>query len=491
MSDLPELSDRKKRKLARKVGNLVRRGSGELAIKVLEDVLAKAPQDHYLIYLLGWTYEKLRRNNEALEMYSRAEVLSPNGDPLKVTICELLLHIGQPAKALPYAEEIVRIWPKSSEAHSLLGKSLLELGRSAEAEASLENSVRLSGLNPDARAELVRLYQVSGREHLIRPLLEAYAKSAPDLASSQAFLADFLSNDLGEYATALPLYEKALSLYEHSNNPSWFAQYFSTRGYPDWIIYEYLDALEELGMEDVAIRMAANQLARRRFDQFQARQLERIGQVDQAIRKLTQAIEAEPDEYPSRNRLAGLLLRKGELEEAESQARRSIEDARASSDNDPWLLPPLIVSLERQGKQTEADTLRQGVPDRDQERMKVALVDLYARLNDWEQVVSVSQELLAKNNKIPPVVMRLGEALMATGDHEAAIERYRSLLAIQPNNPNLRLALAKAQIQAHDLRSARQSLEHALRAAPPSSSLRDEAGRLLKGLDDPAGRDNI
>ncbi|MGH2621829.1 MAG: tetratricopeptide repeat protein [Anaerolineales bacterium] len=485
MRERPIPSNQEKHKLARKVDNLLRRKKGDQAVRILKEQIAKAPADPYLPYLLGWTYEDLRSNKEALEMYSRAEVLVPNNGELRVVICDFLLRTGQPVKALPYAEDFVRLWPGSSEAHSTYGKALLDLGRNNEAEGVLLTAARLSDVNPDARAELARLYEESGRDHLIRPLLEGYLKSAPDVASSHAFLADFLSNDLGDFSGALPLYEKALSLYEHSNNPSWFRQYFSTDEYPNSIVGEYLEALLESGMEEAALRIAANHLTGRNFDSFLAERFERLGDVDQAIVKLRKALESDPSHHPWRNRLARLHLLNEEFSEAGEQARRSLEGASASGDNDPWLQAPLIVSLSRQGKQAEAEALRQSVAGRDRERLAVALVDLYAQLKDWDQVIKMSEELLGSNRTIVPVIERLAEALVATGQHQSAIQRYHSITQLQPNNPRLWLALAKTQIQVGDSQAAKASLDRALRASPPTGSLKREAEQLLHGLGAP------
>lgn len=475
-------SSRSKLKLARKAKDLLRRGKGDQAIKTLKDSLAKTPDDPYLSYLLGWTYENLRRNDEAFAMYTRAEALAPSNGELRVVICEFLLHTGKPAQSLAYVEDFVRLWPSSSEAHSLYGRTLLDLDRMKEAEGVLLTALRLSDVNPDARAELARLYEETARDHLIRPLLEGYLKSAPDLASSQAFMADFLSKELGDFSGALPLYEKALSLYEHSNNPSWFRQYSSTNGYPDPIIGEYLEALLQSGMEETALRIAANHLTGHNFDSFQAERLERLGDIDQAIAKLKQALKSDPDQYPWRSRLARLHLLKGEFQEAEVQARGGVEAASAASDNDPWFQAPVAVSLVRRGKQAEADALEEGVPEKDRERLQVALIDLYAQLSDWHQVITRSEELLGRNSKIVPVMVKLSEALAATGNYESAIQNYQTLVQTQPDNPRLWLALAKTQIQIGDHQAAKGSLELALRASPPTGTLKQEAEQLVREL---------
>ncbi len=473
----------KEDKLSRKVKGHLRRNKSERAIQVLEEAISESPGNWFPTYLLGWVFEQLRRYDEALESYRRAETLAPWNAQLRAVICEILLRVGDAGGALPYAEAIVEAWPSSSEARSLYGKALLGLQSQGEAESALLMAIQLSADNPDARAELVRLYEDTGREYMIRPLLEAYLKSAPNLASSHAFWARFQFRELGNCQEALPHYEKALLLYAETNRPGYFLQYFSTSGYPESIIYEYLDTLVDCGLGDAAQGVAASHLDRTEFEWFQAAYLERLVDAGQASALIEKVLKSEPQAYQWRHRLAGLRLIRGEFHEAEEEARGAVEAASAASDNDPWYQAALVVSLLRQGKEAEADALRRALSSSDLERLEIALTDQYARLKDWEQVISTSKELLRKNNTIAPVVMRLGEALAATGQYESAIENYLSLVDKQPDNPRFWLALAKAQIQVGDPGLAKTSLDHALRASPPSSSLRDEAGRLLRDLD--------
>jgi GT2 family glycosyltransferase/tetratricopeptide (TPR) repeat protein len=177
----------------------------ERDIRILALDRTEHPDDPFILFNLGWSYEELRKPAEALPLLRRSLELSHPSDSIVRKLYTLLMEchrqLGQPAEALGVCQEGRRYYP--DDAQLLFQEALLrrELRDLAGAEACLVRLISTSegphfasvaeGLRGHkARHNLAVIYQEQGR------LVEAEAQWKAGLADEPTFTPAFLG--LGE-----------------------------------------------------------------------------------------------------------------------------------------------------------------------------------------------------------------------------------------------------------------------------------------------------
>jgi GT2 family glycosyltransferase/Flp pilus assembly protein TadD len=177
----------------------------ERDIRILELDRAEHPDDPFILFNLGWSYEELRKPAEALPLLRRSLELSHPSDSIVRKLYTLLMEChrqqGRPAEALGVCQEGRRYYP--NDAQLLFQEALLrrELRDLAGAEACLVRLISTSegphfasvaeGLRGHkARHNLAVIYQEQGR------FAEAEAQWKAGLMDEPTFAPAFLG--LGE-----------------------------------------------------------------------------------------------------------------------------------------------------------------------------------------------------------------------------------------------------------------------------------------------------
>jgi GT2 family glycosyltransferase/tetratricopeptide (TPR) repeat protein len=177
----------------------------ERDVRLLELDLAQHPDDPFILFNLGWSYEELRKPAEALPLLRRSLALSHPADSIVrkayTLVMECHRQLGQPEEALTVCQEGRRYYP--DDAQLLFQEALLcrELGDPAGAEgcflrlletnegphfASVAEGLR----GHKARHNLAIVYHEQGR------LAEAEAQWKAALDEQQSFTPSWLG--LGE-----------------------------------------------------------------------------------------------------------------------------------------------------------------------------------------------------------------------------------------------------------------------------------------------------
>jgi predicted Zn-dependent protease len=113
-------------------------------------------------YALGRFYVATQQPDEALAAYAREIAVTPDHVPARLGIAAIKAETD-PAEALPYAEEAVRLNPRIPLGHYLLGSLLLENGQAARAITELELARTAVPDNPEVHYALGRAYARAGR----------------------------------------------------------------------------------------------------------------------------------------------------------------------------------------------------------------------------------------------------------------------------------------------------------------------------------------
>jgi len=125
---------------------LVSAGDIDKAIRTLEEVVRTAPNEQAPRFDLGILYTRVRRYPDALrELYEVSE-RSPNDGKAAVEVAKVLLRLGQPELALPFATRALRLDPKNTVAMLTFAMISNELG---DLETSSEVYETALGLAPD------------------------------------------------------------------------------------------------------------------------------------------------------------------------------------------------------------------------------------------------------------------------------------------------------------------------------------------------------
>lgn len=468
--------------LKKEVDLLVGKGEQQRALKLIEDASRKDPSDWYLPYLRGWIYQTAHRVDEALENYQQAEELAPDNPHLKAVIGELLLARGEPDIALPYLESCVIQWPTSSEAFSFYGTALLRTNSYEAAEKALKKSRELSANNPDARAGLIELYDRTSRTHLIKPMLEAYVRDAPDLASSHTFMAEHVFYHDGDCEGACTYYKKGIDRFLKSPNPAWFNQYMSTLDYPNAIFESYLNALMNCEYFEVATKVAREHLDSVQEMAWRADIHLKQGENGAAMEIIRQAVQAAPEEPGLRAALAKHLLINKDPGAAEQEIRTAIELGERMNVEEPWYWGTLAVSLIEQDRNKEADVLIGNIDPRHLDRLNASMIHVYDELRNWGAVEEKCREVLGDDPNEAVALHFLARALMGLDQATEAIEIYQQLLEQQPNNGRAQLELGSAYERAGLTAEAKTAYERALAGMNLSKPQRSKAQNALENL---------
>jgi len=157
--------------------------------------------DHF-----GWLCSSLERYDEAIAAVRRAREL----DPLthRSDVASELVRAGRYAEALAEAEQLVRLDPDFTRAHSILGWAHLKLGHVVEGVAALERAAELSPGVTMFRAQLGQAYGMTGATEKARAVLaELHRLAAEQYVSPYHFA--YVHTGLGEHDAAIDWLEQA------------------------------------------------------------------------------------------------------------------------------------------------------------------------------------------------------------------------------------------------------------------------------------------
>ena len=154
-----------RRPLVEQVGRAVMAAGGRQAAAakpLFEQLVAAYPNEPQLHNLYG-SYLLGMDPDAALREWQRELEISPGHVPARLQIAFEYLKRGEAPKAVPYAEEAVRIEPESFAAHNALGRALTESGERARGLVELEKARDLAPDSPEARVALASAYAAAGR----------------------------------------------------------------------------------------------------------------------------------------------------------------------------------------------------------------------------------------------------------------------------------------------------------------------------------------
>lgn len=128
------------------------------ALPKLQSLIKENPSAPFLHYAYGTALASLSEYDSAWEQFLLESQLSPASELPQIRIASLALRTHQPENALSPAQRAVQLAPSSGEAHYILGRTYLELGKNQDAIKELETASTLTPGSPEIHFNLAKAY---------------------------------------------------------------------------------------------------------------------------------------------------------------------------------------------------------------------------------------------------------------------------------------------------------------------------------------------
>lgn len=478
-------------------------GDGHRAVGILEPYVRKAPTDSQALSLLASAYMAEKKYAQASALLQQV-VQGPGKDAaLQTALGVSLAGQGEAQLALPHLrsafeasggtsaagtalavlllqrddakgavavmDKVVAREPRNLTAHNLLGLARAQAGDRAGARAAYERALALDARFVPASLNLARLDSAEGASAAARKRLLAVLQAQPNHADALMDLADIDLNE-GRFDTARAGMEKALAVARRNPRPALvLSDTWLARGEPGKALEVARSALAampdnvHINMAVARAQMASSDVARARDTLNNARKLAgfdatalvaiarlqlQADHLQGAQYSVEKAISAQPNYFPAQVLQAELALLAKDMVGADKLGKRLAEQ-----------YPNRAIGLHIQG-------------------------DVALAQGQKANALTLHRAALARERNTESV-LRVFRAHAAAGDPAKGLAVLREFAVSQPNDMRLQGALAEAQMQAGDWKSARASLEGLIKRSGEQAPLLNNLALVLLQLNDP------
>jgi len=187
--------------------------------------------------------------------------------------------------------------------------------------------------------------------------------------------------------------------------------------------------------------------------------------VDQAILQYSEIVRLDPSDADSALRLARLYQAAGNDAQAEAVLRALLKRAPDETE----ALRQLALLLLEADRGTEAVALVEPVAKKaNSADWDTLLGEAYAKARDYPASEAACRAAVTLQAEDVPARKCLGEALLLEQKYDAALEQYKRLTELEPNDPEHFLRLSLIYRRLGQLDKAEESLLHAKQDAPGS-----------------------
>ena len=334
---------------------------------------------------------------------------------------ETLAEEGLLKDALSRFEQALALEPENPEVMEALGRVFLGLDRTEEAEASVLDALELDPEWVAPRMGLATLAMRNDEPFKVLHHLERATTLDSEYPDAFVELGRFYGF-MGEPGLARATFER------------W------TRRHPedaDMLInagltaFDAADYAQALGFFERALEAAQDDQQKNGARTFRANSLDMLGRYPEAVSDYERVIKYAPDWWEAHANLGICHARNGRLEEAERVFRQGLEDCPGS----PEIRDELAAHLLAQNK-----NLNEG-------------------LTLAEEAVALGQDEIRH-------LYTLGEVRLALGDEEGSAEAYRTVLSLDPEDPNAHLEIGLYHERRGEIEHAEEHFVEALKQDP-------------------------
>ncbi len=471
-------------------------GSLDVAAAEYLQVIRLSPEIAEPYASLGLVYNAQGKYESSAHTLLKAEKLKPGLPGVSLFLGIDYVRLQQPALAIPYLSEAIRIEPKNREAHTWLCRALWKDGQIA---AALKNLDEASDLFPSDAPLLLDLGEAYRRaaDRAVREILSA-SKGKP-----------LLHQVYGDIYKDERSWDKAMAHYERavSEDPHWPGAHFGL-GEIALSTGRLGDAAQEYHLELQITPNSAAPLAR-------LAEVEMLkGNADEALTLLHSAIQISPEAasnalglprmYPDatanlneqlQNQLRGSVkLIEGSQPSAERSLALAVAYVRLNKDRDASSLPEWVAFQASLKQKTPVNFYEKSVASYNRHNFKAAASDL----NKWHKLHPLDLQadyLLARSYRnlsyatlerlltVAPdsysAHQLLGETYEDAGKNDQALAEYRIVAASVPDLPGVHYSVGHLLMKMGQGKEALPELMEELRLNPNHAEANAEVGSIL------------
>jgi cellulose synthase operon protein C len=404
----------------------------EVGAKRYQDYLAKNPKDGqaYLQYAdyIGQTGGKPADIKAVLEKGFAAVA---DYVPLRLALARTLAQGGDTKRALSLAQEAAAQSPDDPAVLDLLGRAQVSAG---EHQQALSTFSKLAARVPNSPMPFIAMADLQATMKDMTSAEQSLRKALgvkPDTLDAQQRLVALMV-DAKRYDAAIAV-ARDIQKQKSANGVGFGieAEVLLSQGKPAEAIKVYGEALKRDKTPQLVARIYGLNYAQ--------------GNTQEANRILNDWLKANPKDMAARGLIADQALSQNKFDVAAQQYRAMLEVAPKNV----MILNNLAWSLGQLKDKSALD-------------------------------VALQAQALAPNSAV--VLDTLGTLQAENGQLQLGVENLKKAVSLSPNQPQLRVNLAKALIQAGRKADAKSELETALKNAPEKSPLRAEIDKLKATL---------
>ena len=434
---------------------LVQQGQFDKAIPILEQLIAKSPEDLKARNLLGITLSAAGRREEANEQFRKIIAADPKFAPALKNLAVNELALGRTQEAASHFKAALALAPQDPACHWGLGEIAFGAGDYPNAAAHYDQSGELALKDPRVAVRFATACAETNKPSRAAAILE---RLPTDIDATTHFQAGLVLAKLDRFDDAARHFELALT------------------GYPDRYQagFNLLLMLVRKGDHTAAIKTGEDLLARgyRRGEVFNllAQAYEEGGKAKEAYDALRAAVELEPQDEINYLDLVILCLDQDNydqgLEIADIGVLRIPRSARLHLQRGVVLA--MKSRFDDARKEFESSTElspEAGLP-------QVALGFVLIQVEKFSEAIELLRAQSVKSPNDPYVFWFLGEALNRSGASIGSAQEQEALAALQksvqldPQLPQPRALLGKMLLRRGEITRAVEQLEKALELDP-------------------------
>lgn len=490
------------------------------AEQLVDQVLRQYPSSREAVLLKGDLLLAAKRDKEAAEAYQKAIELRPQSVRVYLNLVPLLVRQGDLTGArarvdalkhfapraattlyldalVAYAqgdrprareaiEGVLRTTPNYIPALLLAGTVAYDVGNYAQAEDHLRKVIKATPKQAYPRRLLISTYLRTGQVEQAKEALDGLVQLAPNEAATLTLAGEvaLANRDLNK---AADYYQKALAtdpknaLMRTRLGQVHLAAGDTQRAIQDLETASAADTSQ--WQADVALVMV--HLKQKQFDEAQAvadaltkkqpdnpltynlAGLVRLAKQDQAGGRSSfeHALQLQPTYFPAARNLAILDLRDGHPDAA---MRRYEGILAKDAKNEQALLAIIeLLSVTRAPAPDVEKAIDRAIAANPASvRPRVLKVNYLLQRGDSKTALNAAQQAEAAIPQNPEVLVALGRAQMAAGAPDQAIVTFGKLVSLNPKAPAPLMAQAEAYAAAKDWAGARQALQKTIELKP-------------------------
>lgn len=413
---------------------LTEAGQRPVALDRLRAAVAAAPDNATLHDALGSLLAQERQWTPAQAEFARAVELDPHLTAARLHLSVVLMQLNQPAEASTMLEAARGEQPEDIAVLNALALAYSAQGSYEKALPVAEEAMRLAPDSSAAAYQAALALQGLGREHEALPLFERMVTAEPKNADALTNYALALVQQ-GKAKDAIPLYKRAAELMP--DNPVVHEDF--------GVAYLQQSDIDDAIREFEAGLKLQNDSSQLHYNLGLAYKLK--DDTAHAVPELEEAARLDPSSPDPAYTLGILYMQTGRFVDAEAQLRRTLE--LRPQNGDAWAV--LGSVYKQDNKLPEAvDALRHAItllPNQPGPHITLASV-----LSDQGQKADAAAERkqaaeltrVAVNRQRATFATNTGNMLLAKGQVADAIERYQEAVTSDPSYADAHSGLAAA-----------------------------------------------